>query len=242
MARALSVSDLLNKKYKSFDFQGDWYDAFENPETTGVWFIWGNSGNGKTSFTLQLCKELTRFGRVAYNSLEEGDAKTMQNAFRKTGMASVKKKLLLLCEPIDELSVRLDKPKSPSFVVIDSWQYAGLSFAKYLEFKKKHKNKLLIFISQADGKQPSGRAAKSVMYDASLKIWVEGYKAFSKGRYIGPNGGSYTIWHEGAALYHGESVIPEKIKNAQNINLDKELEKQLPTAIKQLAKKEVSLN
>jgi hypothetical protein len=41
------------------------------------------------------------------------------------------------------------------------------------------------------------------MYDASLKIWIEGYRAFSKGRYIGPNGGVYTIWEEGAEKYWG---------------------------------------
>lgn len=38
------------------------------------------------------------------------------------------------------------------------------------------------------------------MYDASLKIWVEGYKAFSKGRYIGSNGGEYVIWEDGATI------------------------------------------
>ena len=55
----------------------------------GVWFIWGSSGNGKTSFVMQLCKQLTRFGRVAYNSLEEGDDVTMQNALIRFGMKSV---------------------------------------------------------------------------------------------------------------------------------------------------------
>lgn len=204
--RALSVSDLLAKKYKTIPFDGTWYSAFSTPEKNGVWFIWGNSGNGKTSFTLQLCKQLTRFGRVAYNSLEEGDAMTMQSAFLKAGLASVKRKLILLNEPIETLSERLTKQKSPDFIVIDSFQYADLSFEKYLEFKRTHKNKLIIILSQAEGKQPTGRTARRVMFDASLKIWIEGYKAFSKGRYIGPNGGVYTIWEEGAELYHGKAV------------------------------------
>ena len=38
------------------------------------------------------------------------------------------------------------------------------------------------------------------MYDASLKIWVEGYKAFSKGRFIGQTG-ECVIWPEGARRY-----------------------------------------
>lgn len=205
MKKALSVANLLNKKYKTLDFEGEFQQAFGAPEASGVWFIWGNSGNGKTTFTLQLCRELSRFGRGVYNSLEEGDSLTMQAAFWKAGMASVKRRMSLLCEPIEELSKRLSKPRSADFVVIDSFQYAALSYAQYRDFKEKHRNKLLIFISHADGKQPAGRAAKSVMFDASLKIWVEGHKAFSKGRYIGPNGGTYTIWDEGAALYHGQN-------------------------------------
>ena len=58
MARAYSVTEAMSMKKKTFDFEGDFYDAFGNPETTGVWFIWGNSGNGKSSFVMQLAKEL----------------------------------------------------------------------------------------------------------------------------------------------------------------------------------------
>ena len=43
------------------------------------------------------------------------------------------------------------------------------------------------------------------MYDATLKIWVEGFKAFSKGRFIGQTG-EFTIWDEGAERYWGENV------------------------------------
>ena len=44
--RAFTVQNIIDKKYDLFDFEGEWYDAFDQPETTGVWFIWGNSGNG----------------------------------------------------------------------------------------------------------------------------------------------------------------------------------------------------
>ena len=81
-----------------------------------------------------------------------------------------------------------------------------MTYKQYIAFKAKHKNKLIIFISHADGKQPAGRSAKSVMYDASLKIWIEGYRAISKGRFIGNNGGTFTIWKDGSARYWGESI------------------------------------
>lgn len=202
-ARALSVADLLNKKYKLFEFDGEWFDAFSRPETKGVWFVWGNSGNGKTTFVLDLIKYLARFARVAYNSLEEGGTHTMQEAFRRTGMADVARRVILIeGETTQELEERMSKHKSPGVYVIDSLQYMGITYNEYKAIKEAHRDKLIIFISHADGKQPEGRAAKKIMYDAGLKIWVEGYMAISKGRYIGPTG-VYTIWTEGAAKYWG---------------------------------------
>jgi len=199
--RAVSVTELLSKKYKTLDFRGNWFDAFGAPEGCGVWFIWGNSGNGKSRFVTQLCKELSRFGRVVYNSLEEADSYTIQKSFREAGLAEVKRRVILVNESMDTLSARLLEPKSPSFVIVDSFQYTRMNYAQYIAFKEKHRNKLIVFVSHADGKQPSGRSAKSVMYDSALKVWVEGYKAFSKGRYIGPNGGEFTIWELGAEKY-----------------------------------------
>ena len=203
MKRALSINEVLHQKKKTFDFEGPWYDAFGYPEKSGVWFIWGNSGNGKSSFVMQLCKELCRFDRVAYDSLEEGDSLTMQQSLIRHGMQSVGKKFALLnCESIEDLKVRLRKRKSYNIIVIDSFQYTMLNYRDYIGLKEAFRDKLFIFISHASGRNPRGAAAQSVMYDATLKVWVEGYTAFSKGRYIGPKG-SYTIWDEGAARYWG---------------------------------------
>lgn len=202
LKRGLSVDNLLNKKYKLLPLSDAWHNAFSEPEANGVWFVWGDSGNGKSSFVLALCKELCRFGKGLYNSLEERDAHTMQAAFRREGMSSVSKKIILNWLTMAELDEYLSKPKSPWFVVIDSIQYARMRFDKFLDFKERHPNKLIIVMSQADGKLPKGRVANDIMFDASLKIWVEGFIAFSKGRYIGEVG-QYVINEERAALYHG---------------------------------------
>ena len=94
--RALTVKEVLKQKKRTFAFKGKWKDAFGEPERTGVWFIWGNSGNGKSSFVMQLCKYLCEFDRVAYNSLEEGDSLTMQNTLKRYGMSEVNKSFYLL--------------------------------------------------------------------------------------------------------------------------------------------------
>lgn len=204
---AKGVREMLNMKYDTFDFRGEWYEAFGLPEKRGVWFVWGNSGNGKTSFVMQLCKYLCRFGRVAYNSLEEGVSLTMQNAMKRFGMIDVNRRFLLLdAESIEQLEIRLSRKKSPDIVVIDSFQYTMMNFKQYIELRERHKSKLLIFISHADGRLPSGRSAKSAMYNADLKIYVEGYRAFSKGRYIGPKK-YFDIWPEESERYWGNKTI-----------------------------------
>ena len=200
MKKALSMTDLMRMNRKVYDFEGEWKEAFGQPEQNGVWFIWGRSGNGKTSFVLQLCKELTRYGKVAYDSLEEGDSLTMQNALMRVGMGDVGRRFILLNESLKELDTRLKRRRSPDIVVVDSFQYAHIDLKQYEEFIDQHKNKLIIFVSQADGLKPWGRTAQSAMYSASLKIWVEGYRAISKGRYRG-NLGYYTIWAEKADEY-----------------------------------------
>lgn len=198
----MSITDLMRMKREVYDFEGDWRAAFGQPERNGIWFVWGKSGNGKTSFVLQLCRELTKYGRVAYDSLEEGASLTMQNALVRVGMGDVGRRFVLLNESLADLDERLRKRRAPDIVVVDSFQYAHISLKQYEAFIKRHRHKLIIFISQAEGNKPLGRTAVSAMYSASLKIWVEGYRAVSKGRYFG-NKGYYTIWEERAEKYWG---------------------------------------
>lgn len=199
----MTVKEILARKCDTFPFDGKWASAFGQPERTGVWFIWGHSGNGKTSFVLQLIQELCRWERVAFDSLEEGASLSLREKLVRHGLLGVGNRLHVLdAEPMDALDSRLMRRKSYNVVVVDSFQYTQMSYREYIQFKERHKDKLIIFISHASGSMPRGSAAVGVMYDATLKIWVEGFKAFSKGRFIGERG-ELTIWDEGARNYWG---------------------------------------
>jgi hypothetical protein len=204
MKKALTINNIKEATHKVIPFTGQWHEAFDKPERRGVWFIWG--GSGKSSFAMMLCEELCRHGKVLYNSLEEGTGLSLQQKLERIDSELMKRRFNVVNESIAELSERLKRRRSADFVVIDSFQYSGLNYDSYRKFKEAHQNKLLIFISHADGKRPSGRSAKSVLFDASLKIWVEGFKAFSNGRFIGANGGIFTIWEEGAFKFWGETL------------------------------------
>lgn len=205
MARTLSAKQVLTIKFDTVRLGGGWDECVGEIEITGIWFIWGNSGNGKTSAVVSLCKELSAFGKVLYNSREEGVSLTMQNTLRRYGMGELGSRFQLANMSLQELDEKISQQRSPKFIVLDSFQFMGLSYKEFRAFCEKHKNKLLIFVSRTRGRQPEGRAAISAMYDASCKIWVEGYKAFSKGRFVGTTG-EITIWDEGAKKYWSDSM------------------------------------
>lgn len=189
-------------KFDTLPFEGAFAEAFGMPERRGVWIMWGASGSGKTSMAMLLAKELTKYGRVAYNSLEQGASLAIQQSFERLKMHEVRRgSFHLLSEDLDILSERLMRKQSPDFVVIDSIQYSGLDTRSYRKFKELHRNKLIIFVSHAEGQKTEGRTATKVQYDADMKIFVEGYRAVSKGRFFGREGAYYTIWEEGAARY-----------------------------------------
>lgn len=199
MKRAISIDNLYNQRFKTFDFEGKWLDMVGRPEVKGSWFVWGNSSNGKTVFAAKLAKYMSNFGRVLYNSLEEGASASLKRAFEIAEIDTNDKITPLDKEPVPELLERLRKHKSPNIIIIDSFQYTGLTKDSYKAMLKEFPNKLFIFISHAEGKQPSGRTARTVKYDANVKIWIEGFKAIPKSRYGGDT--PLIIWDKGAEIY-----------------------------------------
>src|SRR5690554_1642755 len=201
LKRATSIDELLKMKFDTMEFSGEWLDFVGTSEKAGSWIIWGNSGNGKTRFSLQLAKYLSNFGRVAYNTLEEGKKLSFQRAARDTNLKAVNGKMIIISETIEELSHRLKKNRAPKIVIIDSLQYSNLNKNKYSDLINTHPKVLFIFISHAEGKNPKGTTADSVRYHSDVKIRVEGYKAFATSRFGG--GEPYTIWDHGAERYWG---------------------------------------
>lgn len=188
--RALSVADVLNYCPSTIPFEGKWRDAIGLPELKGAWIVSGDSGEGKTSFAMQLGKYFASLGlRTAYDSIEEGMSGSIQEAYIRAGMGEVSGKFLLLDkEPVPELRGRLRKRRAPEVIFIDSVQYTGLTAREYKALVDEFENKLFVFISHADGNQPKGALAQAIYYDAFVCIKVKGFKAFTTKSRYGGNG------------------------------------------------------
>lgn len=200
LPRAYSPTEVISMSIPCLPFEGKWEASLGKPGTTGVWIIWGNPGNGKSSFVMQLAKYLCQFGKVVYDSLEEGKGLSFQMSLKRHRMEEVNRRFLILDRVgMTELSEKLKKRRSPEFVIIDSLQYTGLTYKAYQVLKEKHPDKLLIFVSHAKGEDPKGESAKSIEFDADVKILVKGFKALCKSRFMETAGKPFTIWAEGAA-------------------------------------------
>lgn len=186
LKRAVTVEQIESMKFKTIPFEAEWLDSFGTPEMKGSWIIWGNTGNGKTTFALRLAKYLASFHPVAYNTIEEGLKLSFQRAVINANMHEVKSKFKILDgETIAELRFRLKKPKSPSIIFIDSLQCTDLNKDSYKKLLKDFPKKLFIFISHAEGTKPKGKIADSIAYDADVKIRVDNYVAYPISRFGG---------------------------------------------------------
>lgn len=202
MKRSISAVQALAVRNRTLEVAPEWKGCLgDEIARHGIVFIWGNSGNGKSSAVMAFAKMLAGIGKVLYVSREEGYSLSFQNTLRRFGMQECGAAFQVIDkENMESLVERLSKPRSPEFVIIDSVQAMGINSRQYKQLREQFRNKLLVLVSQADGKRPLGRSAVSMMYDADLKIWVEGHTAFSKGRFMGETK-EFVTWEEGARRY-----------------------------------------
>jgi hypothetical protein len=208
--RRTSVNNILHKQYDVLPFEGAWREAFDRPEKTGVWFVYGRPANGKSFFCKQLTYELARLGRkTAYFSIEEGDTLPFQKSIRRAGWMEVQRHIVVETGfvPFGEMAGWLKKNERVKAVVIDTVQRWDLKPGDLPALLEMFRRRLLIVVSHVkDNNLPDGKVADNLLKAADMKVWVEGYRAHSKGRLYGEKGW-YDIWPEHAAAYWAENII-----------------------------------
>ena len=206
LLRVLTVANIINQNVKRIQFTGKWFDAFKQPQDKGVWFIWGTSGSGKSTFILMLCKILALLGYKVFLNLleEETDDTDFIDRIALLDMNEVQDSFWVRTYDYKDLCAYLKKNPKIKVVVIDSATYFFENFEQYKAFKKMFKDRIIIITGHAQGKNPKSALEDSIMYDAKMKIFVNGYLALCKGRTIGPNGGEFIIWEQGYNRLNGQ--------------------------------------
>lgn len=211
MSKKIGLKQLSQKTYSAVPgLPEEFTRSFGDIEDAFDCIIYGESGNGKTNFTVKVIKELiiALKQKCIYISYEEGHTKTLQKTMiERHDMLSQVGNLLEILDhaTFDELVRRIEKRKSAKIWVIDSLQASHFTAEQCAALKNRfvmsRKKKIIIYISWAEGKKPKGSTAISVEYYAHIKIRIEGFIAFFKSRFGGNR--NYVQWEEGAKRYWG---------------------------------------
>lgn len=205
----LTCDNIKNSKRQYIPLSGEFQEVFSNPQDKGIWFIWGTSGSGKSSFTMQLVSELVKHYKVLYNSKEENprDDSFFQR-MERFGITYHNRNFHAVEDNYLELIKRLKQRGSPKVIVIDSAEYffkGGVlknGFSEYLELKERFPNKIFIITGHGTGNRPRSELETSIMFDADMKISVDAFGATNKGRKFGKKN-LFIIWKERYEELHG---------------------------------------
>jgi predicted ATP-dependent serine protease len=213
-----SNSNIISAKHKTMAFTGKWLDSFGEPPVLGSWIIYGTSGSGKTSFALQLAKYLTNFAGVLYWTREQGNSKTFQKSWNRGKMSECGNKIVVADDEttFEEIIKKMTQRKGCDVLITDSLTALRNYIEKvdneqvvkqfntiaYERFRKRMKNKLLIWVSHEKGGIPDTNVGDYIMKLADLKMRVEGFKVTTNSR-AGDKMKDFIVWEKGANEYYG---------------------------------------
>lgn len=184
MGKTFSVHSLLDKQFKVYLLDDEWERSIGQPEEGFSMLITGESGQGKTTFCLKLAKQLSKLGKVYYNSFEQGESSSLQKACIQCKMEEIKKGMLIFghLDSFLEMKIKL-KTNRAKFVFIDSLDYMNLTQQQFKFLKDNFKKKCFVVIAWSENGKPKSKHAKAIEYMADIKTTVHRGEAFSRSRY-----------------------------------------------------------
>lgn len=207
MGRTISVKELLSKTYETYEFNELWTRTLGVPEKNFRMLVWGDPKNGKTTFCIQLAKYLTNFGKVYYNSTEQGEGKSLADVMRLCGADDVPSGKLMIGDrdTFAEMREKLRKRNSPRFIFIDSLQYMYLTQEQYKQLVKEFPRKAFIIISWSGaGGNPKGEHGKAIRYMVDITVTVKDGVATAQSRF-GPTE-PYVVFEKKKTIKPGSTI------------------------------------
>lgn len=180
--RVMSLNTLKEKRFDVMRFEGQWLQWFGEPERNVKFLFYGPSGSGKSTFVLRLCDYLAQWGKVAYNSWEEGIAKTFQDRVESNQVQNLDKIFLLDSYTFEEMMNDSFKRRNYRTIVLDSTNFMGLTQAQYADLVAKYPSKIFVFISQVNGR---GRVkgGTDILHGVDIKVRCDGGIAEIRSRF-----------------------------------------------------------
>jgi predicted ATP-dependent serine protease len=185
MGKSFGVKQIMSKKYQTMSLPDEWIEALGEISNPFRWLVFGLPKNGKTTFVLMFCKAMALMGyKVYYNSMEEGDSKTMQDAMVRVKLDEVPNGKFILGDrdSIHDMILKLKKNKA-LIVVLDSRDYAKLTTDQYKLLTSTFPRKCFIIVCWEQSKKPLGKYAKDIEFMVDMVTHVSDHIATTNGRF-----------------------------------------------------------
>ncbi len=181
--RIISIKALREKRYETIDL-GAYNSLFGIMQSKFIIMLYGPSGSGKSVFALQLAEQLTRHGKLLYNSHEERDRKTIQDRVINFNIGSPKIAIGVSL-PFDAMIQKI-RSNHYSYVVIDSIQYMQFTYDQLRELidTMKRKRKFGIVLVSFGDIEDKPQGARDHLHAADVKCFFKNGRLSVKSRYM----------------------------------------------------------
>lgn len=208
--KTIGGHQLLSMTFPRLPVSERWYGILGRLPEFFYGIVYGNSGEGKTEFCVQLAIELSRFGKVEWVSYEQGHGPDLQDAAARNNVqnypisfsnpwVSTKRKAnkVVLNYPrcknerinqlFEELIMKIAAKKSAKFWFIDSADTCKFTkeMCEYLRTTVGAR-KGILFIGHGKGGEPKSGLGQDIEFNGSIGFYVEHFIAYpNKSRWQG---------------------------------------------------------
>lgn len=179
--RLATLDELQNQRFETISLSPVFTNLFGEPAKGFAMAIHGGPGQGKSTFTVNLAKDLANnSNRVLFVAAEEGFSKTLQRKF-----AGYKSDKLILgnCKNISSVKDSL-KRSDFNVIILDSIQQLNIKPQQLTALRTEYPKTSFIYILQAT-KNGSFKGDNRYAHDADIIIKLESYNPIKeKSRYV----------------------------------------------------------
>lgn len=172
--QVMSLEDFQKVEFVNLEMSEEYKNLFGNPPENFSMLVYGESGNGKSTWTINFAEYLAnKHGRVLFNSSEEGLGETLR---RKLIDKNSKYLDLSQCKNFESLKNTLPQKGKYRFLIIDSINDMNLTVKDLKELRAMDTNRAVIYIMQAT-KAGEYKGDSGFRHEADYVIKLENYTA-----------------------------------------------------------------
>lgn len=180
----LTAGELSQMRFKTFRYMGDFKNLIGEPETNFKCLVSGKRGGGKSTFMLMWANYHARnFGKVLYNSNEEGARLTMQDKLKRLNITTPNLHISEHKNFTDLFAFLKANKGVYSALFIDSLTRCGMDAEQIRILSEAFPELAIIYIVQQT-KEGHSRGSAANEFDVDIVIYVnDGIAVTDKNRF-----------------------------------------------------------